>query len=136
MKPKILWMSTPNHSTGELISKEGIKQILIAAPNSLVVLDEAFIEYVNESCSCTDLVNKYSNLIVLRTFSKFYGLASLRIGTAITNPKIAIILEQFKLVFSIGVFTEKIAITTLHDKKYVLNTRKKIEKNDMSFLIF
>lgn len=70
VNPKIIWLSNPNSVTGELIPKNIIKNILSFSKNSILIVDEAFVEYVDESNSCADMIDDHSNLIILRTFSK------------------------------------------------------------------
>ncbi len=83
-QPKILFLCTPNNPTGGQLKKEDIFKI-IQATNALVVIDEAYIEFANSKESLTQDGIDYDNVIVLRTFSKAFGLASIRLGYMIAN---------------------------------------------------
>ncbi len=84
-KPCLLIVCNPNNPTGTLISVEEIESILQAMPDTIVYVDEAYFEF--SGITATGLVEKYSNLIITRTFSKAFGLAGLRIGYTISNSK-------------------------------------------------
>jgi len=77
-KTKIIAIANPNSPTGSIATREQILQIAEAAPQAIVLVDEAYYHFYGESV--IDLIGKIPNLIVARTFSKAYGLASLRIG--------------------------------------------------------
>lgn len=90
-RTKLIFIATPNNPTGNVTPREDI--ITLIKSEIIVVIDEAYYEF----CGITvaDLVNKYQNLIVLRTFSKWAGLAGLRVGYALINSKI---LEYFNRI--------------------------------------
>jgi len=81
LRPRVLFMANPNNPTGTLIGKNEILQILRAARNTVVVLDEAYSEF--SGFSAIALIRKFPQLFVARTFSKVTGLASLRLGAVI-----------------------------------------------------
>ena len=82
---KLLFLCTPNNPTGKSISLSDIENILQALTGKcIVIIDEAYIEFSGER-STTFLINKYENLVVLRTLSKLFGMAGLRLGSLITN---------------------------------------------------
>lgn len=80
--PKVIFLCTPNNPTANIINRSDIESLLKSV-NCLIVVDEAYSEFCNESSK--SLIDKYDNIIILRTFSKAYGLAGLRIGYAISN---------------------------------------------------
>ena len=83
-KTRIIWVCNPNNPTGTIITEQEQREFLKNVPeNILVVLDEAYYEYVQNSNypRSVELLNEYDNIIVLRTFSKIYGLAGLRVDT-------------------------------------------------------
>lgn len=92
-KPKLIVICNPNNPTGTLITTDKIEKILLKAKNSIVYVDEAYYEF--SGITATSLLSKYKNLVITRTFSKAFGLAALRIGYIIANPKI--ILEMKKI---------------------------------------
>jgi len=87
-KTKIIWICNPNNPTGTVLSQQEILEFLKwLSPSVLVVIDEAYIDFVREK-EIPDLVHEvrnFPNLVLLRTFSKAYGLASARVGYAIAN---------------------------------------------------
>jgi histidinol-phosphate aminotransferase len=84
---KIVFICNPNNPTGTVIAKDKIEQAIQAAPNSIVVVDEAYIEFCPDY-SVTDLLGKYPNLVVLRTLSKAFALAGARCGFMLASDDI------------------------------------------------
>src|SRR5699024_5340574 len=88
---RVVWLCTPDNPTGTVLSAEQITSFMNNCPDHvLVVLDEAYYEFMNPT-KRNNMIEKlgvYKNLIILRTFSKAYGLAALRIGYGITNEAI------------------------------------------------
>ena len=85
LNPKLLIICNPNNPTGSIISIEEIQNILKTMNNTVVLIDEAYFEF--SRVTAAPLIKKYSNLIITRTFSKAFGLAALRIGYLMANPK-------------------------------------------------
>lgn len=92
-KTKLVVICNPNNPTGNLVDLDSIEQILIKAEYNIVLVDEAYFEY--SKLTASRLTQKYSNLVITRTFSKAFGLAALRIGYIIANCKI---IEELKKV--------------------------------------
>jgi len=113
-KIKILFLCTPNNPTGNSISLEDTKEI-IGKSNCIVVVDEAYAEFSKESI--IPYLNNYNNLIVLRTFSKAYGLAGLRIGYAISSEEIINAMAIVKPPFNLSNFAEIAATEVLKDSE-------------------
>jgi histidinol-phosphate aminotransferase len=91
---KLIFVCSPNNPTGNLINPEDIIVICDAfKEQALVVVDEAYIEFANQA-SMSQLINQYENLVILRTLSKAYALAGIRIGAVIANPTIIQYLQQ------------------------------------------
>jgi histidinol-phosphate aminotransferase len=125
VQPKLIWIVTPNNPTGGITPIEDIIKIIENNQNSIIIVDEAYGEYVNEK-SAIDFVNKYENILVLRTFSKAYGMAGLRLGYCIGSKELIKILEQIRLEFPITSITERIGIIALRDQDHLDNTRKRL----------
>ncbi|MDP1553325.1 MAG: histidinol-phosphate transaminase [Methanobacteriaceae archaeon] len=115
-KTRIIFLCTPNNPTGGLIDKEDIETIL-KATDALVVVDEAYFEFslVNN----VDLLKSYSNLFIMRTFSKVLGLAGMRIGYGLSNPELIEYMHRSKPVFSLTKLSHVAALATLRDKNYI-----------------
>src|SRR5690625_5866659 len=85
---KIIWLCSPNNPTGSLIEQKSLESFLTNCPDDvLVVIDEAYIDYAKNEINTLKLLNNHSNLVILRTFSKVYGLAGLRIGYGIRSEE-------------------------------------------------
>jgi len=98
-KIKMIFLCNPNNPTGESFSRNSLLKILNYLPSSvLLVIDEAYIEFSEEESSLP-LIKEYHNLFILRTFSKYYGLASLRIGALCTSFSHLFYLEKMILPF-------------------------------------
>lgn len=106
-KPKVLIICNPNNPTGSYLEKKQIKKILDKTKDSIVIIDEAYIEFGGESS--VDLINNYENLIVMRTLSKAFGLAGLRIGALISNEKMIEQLWKVKLPYNLNSASQFIA---------------------------
>jgi histidinol-phosphate aminotransferase len=120
-KTKIIFLCTPNNPTGGLIAKEDIKKVL-EITDVLVVVDEAYFEF--SEVDNVDLLDDYDNLLILRTFSKVFGLAGMRVGYAISNPEFIEYMHRVKPVFSLTKLSYVAALATLDDEEYI---RKSIE---------
>ncbi|HBH12374.1 MAG: Histidinol-phosphate aminotransferase [Clostridiales bacterium 38_11] len=83
IKPKIVIICNPNNPTGYYIEKRDVIEAIEELKDSIIILDEAYIDFGGESC--VDLINQYDNLIAMRTLSKAFGLAALRVGCMIAN---------------------------------------------------
>jgi histidinol-phosphate aminotransferase len=100
---KILYLCSPNNPTANQFRMNEIENLIEEFPG-IVIVDEAYAEYADYSM--VPLVDEYENLIILRTFSKAFGLAGLRLGYAVTNAALAKILaEKTPLPFPVSVFT-------------------------------
>lgn len=96
---KLIAIANPNSPTGTIISKDELRKVLDKAKrtNSLVLVDEAYYPYYSQTA--LDLLSEYDNLIITRTFSKAYGLASMRLGYAIASKKIIAELSKFRPIY-------------------------------------
>lgn len=114
----IIFISHPNNPTGNCFSHKNIIDIIEHNSRSIVVLDEAYYEFSGNTF--LPLLAKYENLIILRTFSKAYGLAGLRIGYMITNDKIINQIMKVKMVYNINSLSQKIALILLNHKDQMM----------------
>lgn len=110
-------LSTPNNPTGKSLSHGEIEKILDAA-DAIVLVDEAYIEFSRES-SVLDLIDRYPNLIVLRTMSKALALAGMRIGFAISNPVLMSEISKPKIPFASGRLAEITLVNVLENYSLV-----------------
>jgi histidinol-phosphate aminotransferase len=121
----LLYLCSPNNPTANQFKKEDTKALIEEFPG-IVVLDEAYAEYADYSM--VQLAEKYENVIVLRTFSKAFGLAGLRLGYAVTNVTLAKILaEKTTLPFPVSVFTLSMGRKLLENLTMVKETVEKLK---------
>ena len=120
----------PNAPTGISIDHEKIKSFLRCHSDKLIIIDEAYADF--NSFNCIDLVKKHGNLIIVRTFSKSYSLAGLRIGFCLASKSIIKQLVKVKNSFNsypIDQLAEIAAINAIKDSSYFDKIIKKIKKN-------
>ncbi|WP_379129226.1 histidinol-phosphate transaminase [Paenibacillus sp. sgz500958] len=126
-RTKVIWVCNPNNPTGTIVSHDALTTFLKAVPSKvMVVLDEAYAEYVTD-LSYTDgikLLETYPNLVVLRTFSKIYGLAALRIGYGVGSPEVIKLINQVREPFNTSRLAQAAALAALHDQEYVQECRR------------
>jgi histidinol-phosphate aminotransferase len=124
----VVWVCSPNNPTGVHISKEKITSFLEKVPKeTLVVIDDAYHDYVvaDDFYEAVDFVKDYNNLIVLRTFSKIYGIASLRVGYGVAHQDIIRVLEPAREPFNVNTLGQIAAVAALADQDYVNECRRK-----------
>lgn len=130
-KTKIVWICVPNNPTGTINTHEEIKSFMKQVPKSvLVVLDEAYVEY-NTSDEFPDslgLLKEHDNILILRTFSKIYGLASLRIGYGIGRAEVIHTINQVREPFNTTRYAQAAAVAALDDQQFIADCREKNEQ--------
>ncbi|MBI2148281.1 aminotransferase class I/II-fold pyridoxal phosphate-dependent enzyme [Candidatus Woesearchaeota archaeon] len=127
---KMIFLCNPNNPTGLIESKKDIID-LVKSTDALVVVDEANIEFGGESV--IKYVNNFDNLIVIRTFSKAYGLAGMRIGYCAGNEELMYYMWRLRPPFVNTYIAQKCALEALKDRKHIEKTRKYIG-NERNFL--
>ncbi len=110
---KVLFVASPNNPTGNRVGREELERLL--ATGLLVVVDEAYIEFAGLANSCVPLVREHENLVVLRTFSKWAGLAGLRAGYGVMSPVLASVLMTIKQPYNLNVAAGVAMLAALED---------------------
>ena len=123
-RAKIVFVANPNNPTGTYNTASEVRRLLGAvSPSTLVVLDEAYAQYAADwpeySSGIPELVNAHENLIVLRTFSKVYGLAGLRVGYAVGSPEVLGWLDRIRMPFNVNLPAQQACIEALQDQAFV-----------------
>lgn len=121
-RTKIVWICNPNNPTGTILNEQEIVSFLDAVPDHvMVVLDEAYVEYTvnGQFPDSIALLNKYKNIVVLRTFSKIFGLASLRIGYGVGHPDVIRSVNQVREPFNTTSYAQKAALAAVKDKAFI-----------------
>ncbi len=125
----LIFLNTPYNPSGYAVTKRELISFLNKVPKDIiVVIDEAYIDFVGkiEEYSLLDQLDSYENVVILRTFSKAYGLAGLRLGYGIMNFELAKLLKKARLPFSVNILAEKAGIAALKDKEYYELTVKTV----------
>ncbi|MGL6107976.1 histidinol-phosphate transaminase [Romboutsia sp.] len=133
VNPKLIFLCNPNNPTGYLMKKEEIIKV-IENTDCIVVCDEAYIEFADTNESMIDEILNYDRLIVLRTFSKAFSLAALRVGYMVANENLATIIDTVRPPYNLNVISQYIATKAVEDTKPVLEYVK-IVKKERNFLM-
>jgi len=117
---KLIFIANPNNPTGTLLSDDAVYTFLSKVPSSIVVvLDQAYVEYLDATDNAITWLNKFDNLIITRTFSKAYGLAGLRVGYSISNTEIADYLNRIRQPFNVNHIAQSAAVAAIADKGFL-----------------
>lgn len=123
----VIWVCNPNNPTGNYIAGDLLESFLRQVPDSiLVVLDEAYFEYVTaeDHVDSITLLDQFPNVIVLRTFSKAYGLAAFRVGYAVGHPSIITELNKVRNPFNNNSLALAVAEKALTDEAFITTCRE------------
>lgn len=123
-RTKIVWLCSPNNPTGHIAGRAQIDYILANIPEHVVlVIDEAYYEFAaalpDYPADNLDRLKQHENLLILRTLSKVYGLAGVRIGYCVTSPAIAEKMNMVKLTFGVNRLAQVGALAALDDDEYL-----------------
>ncbi|TAJ09939.1 MAG: histidinol-phosphate transaminase [Nitrospirae bacterium] len=125
-RTRLLFLCNPNNPTGTMVTADEVSRLMARVPESvIVVFDEAYYEYVQsrEFPDSLAYVKQGRNAIVLRTFSKIYGLAGLRIGYGLTTGEIAGYLNRLRPPFNANSLAQRAALAALADEEHVAQSR-------------
>lgn len=127
-KTKLIFIANPNNPTGTYVNEAKLKEFLMKLPKHVVlVLDEAYDTFIDVTDFPSSL--KYvrtDNVIVLKTFSKAYGLAGLRLGYGIASPELICLMERVRQPFNVNALAQAAGLAALEDKKFLKKTRSGI----------
>jgi histidinol-phosphate aminotransferase len=126
-RTRAILLCTPNNPTGPIIRRDAFDRFMVQVPSdTLVVLDEAYREFVTDPAAVRgeDVLREYPNLVVLRTFSKAYGLAGLRIGYGVGNPAILAAAASVAIPLSVTGLAETAARASLVPLARSVNTER------------
>ena len=129
-RTRIIFIANPNNPTGTIIFKEELLKFLQKVPkNVIVVLDGAYSEFITDSryTDGIELIRKFPNIIITRTFSKIFALAGLRLGWAYSNEKTIELLEKVRGPFNVNILSQNIGTLILREKTFL---KKSIIHND------
>ena len=123
---RVVFVANPNNPTGTWIAPDAMAAFIASVPDDvLVVFDEAYNEYLDPGRHAPSVAwtGQYANLIVSRTFSKAYGLAALRVGYGIMDPRVADMLNRVRQPFNVNALAQAAALAALADTAYVDDSR-------------
>lgn len=127
-KPDIVFISSPNNPTGNSITSDNLIKVLDNLSESVVVLDEAYW-FSNDNEQAAKLVNIYPNLIIIRTFSKLYALAGIRIGYALVGENLTLLTRMSNRYLGYNRISQRIAIAALDSPDYYADLSAKMSSD-------
>jgi len=117
-RPKGIFLCNPNNPTGQYLAKEDFERILSVAEDSLVVLDEAYVAFTENAWKSLDLVDR-GNLIIIRSMTKDYALAGLRLGYAIASGSIISSLRRVRPPWNVNIAAQNAGVVALNNDDYL-----------------
>lgn len=112
---KLLFLCSPNNPTGNLLSRKAVSEVIESFPG-IVVIDEAYIDFSPEE-SWVSALDGFSNVVVLQTLSKAWGMAGIRVGVAMADPYIISMLERIKPPYNLSQANQELALEALHNEQ-------------------
>lgn len=124
-KPSLLFVCSPNNPTGNQFEENDVKKV-VREFNGLVVVDEAYVDFARYSVA--DWIGEFDNLVVLRTFSKAFGLAGVRLGFAVSNQSVIKYIERVTPPFNVNIIAQRVVALALQNWNYFKQRIKYIVK--------
>ena len=120
---RLVFIANPNNPTGTMVNQEALDRFMDRLPDHVAaVLDEAYYEFLDDAPDTVKYVREGRNVCVLRTFSKAYGLAGLRIGYGLASPQVAAILQKARQPFNANSMAQAAALAAMNDSEHVAKT--------------
>jgi len=132
-RPKGIFICQPNNPTGQYFSRQEVEAVADAGENSLLILDEAYIAFTDGIWSAIDLLYR-DNIIIVRSMTKDYALAGLRLGYAVASREIIDGLRRVRPPWNVNVLAQKAGVAALRDEGYLKRCKPKI-KQAKQFLV-
>ncbi len=124
VKTRVIFIANPNNPTGTWFEEDAFIQFMQQIPAQvLVVLDEAYVEYFPQNFNSLKFLSQYSNLLISRTMSKAYGLASLRVGFGMASTEVTNLLNRVRQPFNVSSFALAAAVAALKDTDFIEQSR-------------
>lgn len=123
-KPRLIFIANPNNPTGTYVAGEYVEALLSVVspyPDTLVVFDEAYVEFVRakDYTPAHTYLKRFKNVVVLRTMSKIFGLAGLRLGVMMAQPEVVDIVHRVRKPFNVNSLAQVAAVAALEDRDYI-----------------
>ena len=128
-RTRLVFIANPNNPTGTLVSQDEIDQFMARIPDNVVtVFDEAYYEFLDRPPDTLRYVKEGRNVVVLRTFSKIHGLASLRVGYGIARPELIAVLQKTRQPFNVTGVGQMAALAALDDEEHQARTKSVVDE--------
>ncbi len=135
-KPKVVFISTPNNPTGNKIEIDQLEKILDNTSEAVVVLDEAYLYFnLNTDEEIKKYIKKYPNILVLRTFSKYYALAGARIGYGLAGEGLKKLIKYSHRYLGFHRLSDRLALAALESPEYYRDITSKMEADKTMFSV-
>ncbi len=122
-KTRLVFVANPNNPTGTAVASAALRDFILAVPShTLVVIDEAYQEFLTDALDTPALIARQPNLVIMRTFSKAQGLAGLRIGYGLAAPEVAAALHKVRQPFNANLIAQAAALAALDDAEHIRRT--------------
>lgn len=128
-KTKLLWLCNPNNPTGTFIPVDELRDFVAQVPEHvLIMVDEAYVEFADSAAptSAVTLLPECDHLVVMRTFSKIYGLANFRVGYAVFPKALIPKLQAVRLPYNLNDISQVAALAALGDQDFITQTRQRV----------
>lgn len=136
-RTRLVFITNPTNPVGTMVTQTELEEFMAQVPEHVVVaIDEAYIEFAGERTDSVKFVKEGRNVVVLRTFSKAYGLAGARCGYAITTPDIAELLNKARSPFNVNAFAQVGALAALDDKEHIARSVEMVCKGRQQYVCF
>jgi len=127
-RPRAVFLCNPNNPTGSYLARDDVVMIIASAPDSLIVLDEAYIAFTDKPWPSLELI-KHPNLLIIRSLTKDYALAGLRLGYAVADGSIINTLKKARPPWNVSAPAQSAGLTALADGDYLKSCAAKIKKS-------
>ncbi|MDV2989335.1 MAG: histidinol-phosphate transaminase [Dehalogenimonas sp.] len=130
LKPKVVFICNPNNPTGQYLSGAEIEAIIDGVgTDGLVVIDEAYIAFTRDSWDSAELLTRHHNLVIIRSMTKDFALAGLRLGYGLGNSEIIENLDKVKPPWNVNAVAQKAGLQALNDGAYIQRSERQIRLN-------
>ena len=124
-RTRLIFIANPNNPTGTMLAQDEIDGFIAGLPDNVVVaFDEAYFEYVDDPPDTLQFIRTLQNVIVLRTFSKIQGLASVRLGYGLAHPELIRVLQKTRQPFNVNGLAQAAAVAALQDEEHQAATKR------------
>ena len=134
-KPKVIFITSPAMPSGNKISKEDLVDIVSSFPESLILVDEAYFGFSEYTLDPVQMIKSYDNIVFSRTFSKYYGLANLRVGYGFASTAVKNILWLDMPLHRLPHISKRMAVAALKDKEYYSQITKELIETREKFSV-